>query len=155
MDTSAPALLFVAGNACVLPFWGAMLVAPGSRITERWLRSPWICAPFAIAYVLVFIASFGSLLEAARAPSFQSLVTLIGTPLGTNLAWLHYLTGDLFVGRWIYWDSRPRSIGRPWLTLVFLLGLTFCPIALLVYLVLRSRHPRSDQLVDPNADREG
>ncbi|HEV8551479.1 MAG TPA: ABA4-like family protein [Polyangiaceae bacterium] len=135
------AVLFFAGNACVLPFWGAMLVAPGSSVTERWLRSPWICAPFAAVYVLVFGASLGDLAKVARAPSFAAIAAMIGTPLGTNLAWLHYLTGDLFVGRWIYWDSRPRAIGRGWLALVFLLGLTFCPIALLSYLVLRARHP--------------
>lgn len=143
MDTSPLTLLFLAGNACVLPFWGAMLLAPGSQLTERWLRSPWICAPFALVYVLMFVANLNGLLAIARAPSFGGIVRLLGTPEGANLAWLHYLTGDLFVGRWIYWDTRGRAIGRAWLSLIFVLGLTFCPIALLAYLVLRALHPRA------------
>jgi len=154
MHPSAMALLFLAGNACVLPFWGAMLFAPDSRLTERWLRSPWICAPFAIVYVLVFIASFRSLAAIAHAPSFESIVNVMGTPLGTNLAWLHYLTGDLFVGRWIYLDSRQRAIPRSCLTLVLLFGLTFCPIGLLLYLVLRARSPRN-VIARSNVDPEG
>jgi len=128
--------LFLAGNAGVLPFWGAMLLGPAQPRAERLLRSPLICTPFAAVYLVLFVMSIGDLASALRAPSFAAVVALIGSPLGTNLAWFHYLTGDLFVGRWIYWDSRRRALKRPWLWLVFLLGLTFCPLALLLYLLL-------------------
>jgi len=131
--------LFLAGNAGVLPFWGAMLLSPANRRAERLLRSPLICVPFAAVYLALFIASLGDLASIARAPSFEAIVGLLGTPRGANFAWFHYLTGDLFVGRWIYWDSRRRAVERPWLWLVFVLGLTFCPLALLLYLALRAR----------------
>jgi hypothetical protein len=133
--------LFIAGNACVVPFWGAMLLPRGTGFAERWLRSPWICAPFAVVYLVLFVASLPDMIGALEAPGFGSVVKLIGTPLGTNWAWFHYLTCDLLVGRWIYWDSRRRAIARPWLWLVFLLGLTFCPLGLLLYLVLTAGAP--------------
>lgn len=141
LSLSPMALLFLAGNACVLPFWAAMLLPPRAAWAPRLLRSPWICAPFAAVYLALFVASAGALTALARAPSFEAIMRMIGSPLGTNLAWFHYLTGDLFIGRWIYWDSRGRDVKRPWLVVVFVLGLTFCPLSLLLYLVLRGPEP--------------
>jgi len=130
-------LLFLGANAAVLPFWGAMLVAPRAALTRRLLQPLWICLPFACAYLLLFLSQLGVLADTLRHPSFDAVVRLLGSPAGANLAWLHYLTGDLFVGRWIFWDSQLRPLSRVSMSVVYLLGLTFCPLALLLYLMLR------------------
>jgi hypothetical protein len=133
--------LFISSNACVLPFWLLMLFAPRAALTRRVLESPWICAPFALLYAALFVSQLGPLTAFARAPSFESIVGMIGTPAGLNLAWAHYLTFDLFVGRWIYFDSEGRTMNRGLMTVVFLLGLTFGPLGFLVYLLSRGHAP--------------
>jgi hypothetical protein len=134
-------LLFYLSNLAVLPFWALMIFAPGAPFTRRVLGSPWISAPFAVLYLVLFVSQLGALAHVATSPSFASVVATLSTPAGANLAWAHYLTFDLFVGRWIYFDSRDRAIHRALMVAIFLVGLTFGPLAFLLYLVVRRAHP--------------
>jgi len=134
-------IVFYASNLAVLPFWGLMILAPRWAFTRKVINSPCICVPFAVLYTVLFVLQLPMLLHTAALPTFASVQSAMCTRPGTNLAWAHYLTFDLFVGRWIFLDSRDRDIHRAVLTVVFLVALTFGPLAFLAYIVLRSRRP--------------
>jgi len=67
------------------------------------------------------------------------LLRLLATPEGTTIAWAHFLTFDLFVGRWVYLESRERDLSvwlmAPVLFFVLMLG----PLGLLLYFAVRGR----------------
>jgi hypothetical protein len=132
-------MVFQLSSLLVAPFWLLMIVLPCWRWTERIVGSPWIAAAPAVLYAAFVLPRAGEILE-----SFDSVVSvaaLIGTVDGATIAWLHFLAFDLFVGRWIYLDSRQNGVHplvtSPLLALTFLLG----PLGFLGYLLARSaRH---------------
>jgi hypothetical protein len=65
-------------------------------------------------------------------------MSLLGTPTGTTLAWAHFVAFDLFVGRWIYLDSRSRSYSAWGVSPILVLTLLIGPVGLLMYLGARS-----------------
>lgn len=133
-------LLFWLGNALVLPFWLLMIVLPGRPWTERVLRSPWVVAAPAALYVLLALPQLPALVATTvRDLSPDALAALLGTPAGAVLAWVHMLTFDLFVGRWIYFDSRARGPAARLTSAVLLLTLLMGPLGYAVYLLLCRR----------------
>ncbi|MCL4859521.1 MAG: DUF4281 domain-containing protein [Caldilineaceae bacterium] len=62
---------------------------------------------------------------------------LFGAPEATAVAWIHFLAFDLFVGRWIYLDSRTQGgsvwLASPCLFFTLMLG----PLGFLLYLAGR------------------
>jgi hypothetical protein len=132
-------LLFWLGNALVLPFWLLMIALPGRPWTARVLRAPWVVAAPATFYVLLALPQLPALAAATRDLSPAGLAALLGTPGGAVLAWVHMLTFDLFVGRWIYFDSRARAQAAPLTSAVLLLTAFMGPLGYGVYLLLRQR----------------
>jgi hypothetical protein len=59
-------------------------------------------------------------------------------PYFATLAWAHFLAFDLFVGRWIYLDSRERGSSAGLVAPALLLTLMLGPIGFLLYLALRA-----------------
>ena len=56
---------------------------------------------------------------------------------GATAAWAHFLAFDLFVGRWIYLDSRSRGTSD-WVTgPILFLTLLPGPLGLIVYFIAR------------------
>lgn len=132
--------LFQVGNLYIMPFWLLMIFLPTWRWTRRILGSVWTVVPVALLYavglVMTFTANPAGMAEIAN-PSLGGIATLLGTPQGAAVGWLHFLAFDLFVGRWAYLDSRSRGISA-WLvspTLFFVLMAG--PLGLLLFLAVR------------------
>lgn len=132
MDT-----LFQISNLIVMPFWLLIIALPHWGWTKRIVASPWIVAPAALLYAVLVLPGIGELLPALMNANLASIAAVLGTPEGATIGWIHFLAFDLFVGRWVYLDSRERGI-TAWVvspTLFFVL--MFGPLGFLIYLVER------------------
>jgi hypothetical protein len=144
MDT-----VFRFSNSLVLPFWALMILLPRWRWTERIMRSPLISVAPAALYAALIFPRLGEIWPAVARPTLTGVTALLGSPVGATIAWVHFLAFDLFVGRWIYLDSRERQ-ASPWLMAPLLfLTLMLGPAGFLLYLALRSVSP-----VVPVAEKE-
>lgn len=137
--------IFQLSNLLVVPFWFLIILLPHWQWTRRIMASPWVVGPAALLYALLVIPSLSTLLPLLASPQVASVAVLLGTPAGATIAWAHFVAFDLFVGRWVYLDSRERGITAwlvsPVLFLVFMLG----PLGLLLYLIVRTLLRRNAQ----------
>ena len=131
------AALFQFANLWIMPFWLLMIVLPHWNWTKRIIGSLWIVAPLLLAYALLVLPQALAVLPALLNPTIPGIAGLLGTPTGATIGWIHFLAFDLFVGRWVYLDSRTRQI-TAWVAspLLFLI-LMFGPFGLLLYLLVR------------------
>ena len=120
----------------VAPFWALMILAPGWRVTKRVVSSSWIAAPAALLYLALVLPQLATVLPAVLSPDLSSLTTLFSSPAAVTVAWVHFLSFDLFVGRWVYLDGWERGLS-PWVVspLLFLI-LMLGPIGFLGYLAV-------------------
>jgi hypothetical protein len=110
---SLPELLFTIGNIAIVPFWVLMILAPRWGWTERIMQSLWPVIVLAALYVLSLLSTafVGESVDMSQLTlDVHGIAYLLGSPVGAATAWLHLIAFDLFVGRWIYLDSRPRSL---------------------------------------------
>lgn len=132
MDT-----VFQIAGGFVLPFWAAMIFAPRARFTLVSMRSALPVLALAGLYAVLVLPRVGALWAELAQPRLPGMTALLGSPEGATIGWVHFLAFDLFVGRWIYLDSRDRSFS-PWvLGPVLLLTLMFGPLGLVAYSLLR------------------
>lgn len=147
--------LFSLSSLLVMPFWLLMLFAPGASITHRLLRSPLVALPPAIGYALLVLPRIGAVLPAVLRPELSSIAPLLGSHEGATIAWLHFLSFDLFVGRWVFLDARERGlrwyVTSPVLFFVLMLG----PLGFAAYLALRAVVPARGVTPGAPADRLG
>jgi hypothetical protein len=142
--------LFSISNLLVMPFWLLMIFVPRWPWAARIIRSPLIAVPPALVYagtVLPLVAQMGGDLFSSFG-TLSGVVSLLSTPQGSLIGWVHFLCFDLFTGRWAYLDAIDKKIPAllmaPVLFFIFMLG----PVGLLLYLVIRfivhtARHARS------------
>ena len=128
----------------VFPFWVLMIFVPKWSWTRRIVDSPLIATPAAVLYVVLLIPVFGDVLLGVLTPSLADIGSLLSSPRGTSIAWAHFLAFDVFVGRWVYLDSRDSNrnvfVMAPILFLVLMLG----PLGLLLYLGVRTLYRTSN-----------
>ncbi len=129
--------LFQVSNLLVLPIWLLMIVAPQWLPTKRIVGSSLIFVPITLLYSTLVLPSFLGLLPALMNPQLAVIQTLLGTPSGATIGWIHFLAFDLFVGRWMYHDSHTIGVQR-WiqtscLRATFMAG----PFGWLCYLIIR------------------
>lgn len=129
--------IFILINLLVLPFWFLMILLPRWRWTQRIIGSPLMVVPIAVLYVGLILSNLGPFLSGLFDPSLGGISRLLGTPAGATAAWAHLLAFDLFVGRWIYLDSREREIPAWLMAILLFLALMFGPLGLLLYLTVR------------------
>ena len=141
--------IFKLSGLIVLPFWGLMIFLPRWRATQRLMSSPLVSALPAALYAALVIPRIGEIWQAVSRPELSGVVALLGAPVGATIGWLHFLAFDLFVGRWIYLDSRERGV-TAWVTAPALfLTLMLGPCGFLLYLI--ARHTRGDLRTSENA----
>ncbi|WP_437610197.1 ABA4-like family protein [Sorangium sp. So ce834] len=127
----------------VLPFWALMIFLPRSRWTRRIMESPLVIVAPALLYTALVLPAIGEVLPIVNRPSLATVASLLGTPAGATIGWVHFLAFDLFVGRWVYLDSRDREIS-PWLMApVLYLTLMLGPMGFALYLAVRAVAERS------------
>lgn len=126
--------IFSLSNILVMPFWFLMIALPRWRWTERIIKSPWISAPVALLYAALVLPQLGSIWSALANPTLSAMTQMLGNPSATTIAWIHFLTFDLFVGRWAYLDGRKHNrhplLMAPILFFILMLG----PVGFLLYL---------------------
>jgi hypothetical protein len=141
--------VFELSNLFVLPFWLLMVFLPFWSVTRRVMATPWVVAPPALLYLITLLPVASMVLPEIINPVQARIASLLGTPTGTTLAWAHFVAFDLFVGRWIYHDSRSRGYSAWWVSPVLLLTLLVGPIGLLVYLTARTVIGGTDVVTNP------
>jgi hypothetical protein len=129
--------LFQMSNLLVMPFWFLMILLPFWSWTKRIIGSPWIAAPAALLYASLVLPQAGGLLGALANPQLAQIAALLGTPAGATIGWVHFLAFDLFVGRWVYLDSRERKLTAWLVSPILFVVLMFGPLGLLLYLLVR------------------
>jgi hypothetical protein len=130
--------IFRLSNVLVLPYWALVILLPRWRWTARIMRSTIVSAMQAGLYAVLALPRLGQIWPAVSRPTLSGIATLLGSPAGATIAWVHFLAFDLFVGRWIYLDSQERRIS-PWLMApVLFLTLMLGPAGFLSYLIVRS-----------------
>jgi hypothetical protein len=138
-------VLFDLANAYVMPFWLLMIFAPKWRWTRKILSSPWVLVPLAAAYLRLVGPQLVQTLPLLAKPELDPVRALLGTPEGTTVGWIHFLCFDLFVGRWIYLDSRTRNLSALLVSPVLFLTLMFGPVGWLVYFLITQRMKRMEE----------
>jgi hypothetical protein len=125
-----------------VPFWALMIVAPTWRWTQRIAGSPLIVLVPLVAYVIAVAPILPEFAAEMVNPSFDGVRDILGSANGTALAWAHLIAFDLFVGRWMYLDSRERRMPALLMAPVLILTILLSPFGLITYLALRTRwHP--------------
>ncbi len=118
-----------------VPFWALMIFAPTWRHTRVIIGSPWIMV--LTIWAIVAVPVLGALWSLVTSPSLAAITDAVADPALLTALWAQILAWDLFLGRWIYLDSRERGIS-PLLMGPLLVGtILLSPIAFPIYLVLR------------------
>ena len=140
-------VLFLLTFAVAAPFWALMILLPRWSWTARIVGSPLIVLPPVLTYAVVVLSSLGEVLPAVASPTLGGVRDVLGTADGATAGWAHMIAFDLFVGRWVYRDSRERLISAWLMAPVLALTLLVGPLGLLTYLAIRA------QFKLPAADR--
>jgi hypothetical protein len=129
--------LFDLAFLAALPFWSLIILVPGWAWTKRIIASPLIVlAPLAV-YLIIVAPILGPLATEMVQPDLAGVQSLLSTPRGTATVWAHLIAFDLFIGRWIYLDSRERRIHPLLMAPLLVLTILLSPFGLLTYLALR------------------
>lgn len=130
--------LFQVTFLLAVPFWALMIFAPTWSGTRRVISSPWIMAPPLIVYLAQALPVFGDLWTAVSRPSLSVLQAFLSTPAGAGAIWAQVIAWDLFIGRWMYLDSRERGVHPLVMAPILVLTILLSPIGALLYLVVRA-----------------
>jgi Domain of unknown function (DUF4281) len=134
-------LFFGLSALVVAPFWLMMIGLPSLSLTRTVINSPLILLPLPLLYTVLLVANWGLVLYLIDHPTLTGLAVTLYTPAGALIAWVHVLALDLFVGRWIYLDSRDRRIPALGVVPVLWLTLLAGPAGLMFYLLFRPLVP--------------
>jgi hypothetical protein len=144
-----PQLLFTLTFPLAAPFWALMILAPGWSVTRRIIGSPLVAVPPMLVYAVLVVPQFATVFPAVVSPELAGVATLLGTPAGAAAGWAHFIAFDLFVGRWIYLDSRERGIHPLVMAPVLVLTILLAPLGLVAHLLLRALLPARREAPQP------
>jgi Domain of unknown function (DUF4281) len=126
------------------PFWALMVLAPRWAVTAKVVASPLIVVPPALVYLALAVANLPELWAVVSAPALGPLAEFLGTPEGTALGWAHFIAWDLFIGRWMYRQSRELDVHPLVMAPILLVTILASPLGMLLFLpvrALRARRP--------------
>jgi hypothetical protein len=115
-----------------------MILVPGWSWTRRIIGSPLIVlVPLAVyfATVATILPSFA---REMLSPDLAGVQAIVATPQGTALVWAHLIAFDLFIGRWMYLDSRELNIHPLLMAPILVLTILLSPFGLTLYLMIRT-----------------
>jgi Domain of unknown function (DUF4281) len=148
----SPQALFALAFPLAVPFWALMIFAPGWSWTRRIIASPLIVVPPLLVYVALLVPQFAAFAGPVVSADLPGLAAVLGTPAGAAAIWAHAIGFDLFVGRWMYLDSREREVHPLVMAPILVLTILLSPLGLLAYLALRTLLPtrtRVDEMSSP------
>lgn len=135
--------MFWLGTISVLPFWFLIIFFPRWSVTRQIMKSvlPLILpASVHTAFIVMLLQSRSDLKDDYSALFPLSAGKVIGKMTERDMAtvsWLHMLPGDLFIGRWLYLDSRKRDYSPWFASLLLVVTWTSGSIGFVFYLLLR------------------
>ena len=138
--------LFTVTFYLAAPFWALMILAPGWSWTRRIVSSPLILVPCLVVYGILAVPLFGELWVTFAQPTLDGVRALLSSEVGTAIVWAQVIAWDLFLGRWMYLDSRDRRISPFVMAPVLVFTILLSPFGLAAYLLLRvplTRRPMS------------
>lgn len=130
--------IFNLSNLFVMPFWLLMILLPQWRWTQRIMATFWPIVILSALYTLLLISQIGGAAGDLLNPTLGGIAALLSTPAGATTGWVHFLAFDLFVGRWVYLDSRERGVSAWLVSPALLFVLLAGPLGLLLYLLVRT-----------------
>ena len=130
-------IAFYTFSAAVTPIWLLMIFAPRWPMTHKIIKSLWIVVPFMLAYAVLEIPNALPDLPLLVRPHLPSIMKLLGTEPAATLAWLHFIAADLFVGRWVFLDSREHNMNIWLMGPILFFNSMLCPFGFVLYLIAR------------------
>lgn len=118
-------------NGIILIPWLCMIIIPRSKITDWLIKTSSFSILMAVVYLFCFIVFFGT--GDGGMGSIKDLSTAFQVPGIVLLAWVHYLSFDLFVGGWIFLDAKAKNINHFVLIPCLIFSLMAGPVGLLIY----------------------
>ncbi len=122
-------------NGIVLIPWILMWVAPRWNITQGILNFGLFSLLMAVLYLVCLILYLGE--GGGSMGSIADLSTSFQHPGIVLLAWIHYLSFDLFVGAWILRDSQRCGMHHLIVLPCLIFSLMLGPVGLLLYWLLK------------------
>ncbi|CAM3618457.1 ABA4-like family protein [Kibdelosporangium persicum] len=129
--------LFQLSFSLAAPFWALMILAPGWSVTRRVIGSPLIIAPIAVLYLVIAIPRLAEVLPLVTGPTLPGLQEAMAEGGAATLVWAHIIAFDLFVGRWMYLESRSR-VHPLVMAPILLVTILLAPIGFLLFLAVRT-----------------
>jgi hypothetical protein len=120
------------------PFWALMIFVPGWRWTKRIAGSPFIVVPSLLVYFAAVAPILPSFAAEMLRPDRAGVQDIVGSVDGTTLVWAHLIAFDLFIGAWMYRDSRERGIHPLVMGPILVLTILLSPFGLTAYLLVRA-----------------
>jgi hypothetical protein len=143
--------LFQLAFLVTAPFWALMIITPTWRWAHRIVSSPLLILPPLVIWAIAIRPVFGDFASEMLNPDLAGVRTLFADDTVVAAVWAQVLAWDLFVGRWIYLDSRERRIHPLIMAPVLVLTILLSPIGAPLYLLLRSVLPARQPVLTPAA----
>ena len=131
-------LNFTLFSTLVGPVWLMMILAPKWHVTLKLMQSQAIIVLFMLPYAILAIPRMASVLPLFMLPKLPAIMELLGSQSGAALAWLHFIGVDLFVGRWIYLDSRKNGMNVALMAPILFFTAMLCPFGFILYSIARA-----------------
>ena len=129
--------LFELAFLVVVPFWALMILAPGWRWSQRVAGSVYITLPALVVWAFAIAPVLPDFAAEMLNPDLDGVRTLFADDDVVAAVWAQVLAWDLFVGRWMYLDSRERRIHPLAMAPVLVLTILLSPIGMPLYFALR------------------
>lgn len=133
------AVLFDLAFYVTVPFWALMVFAPTWSWTHRIVSSPWIVLPPLAVWAVLGVPRLPELWALFTTPTVEKLTAFAADGAGITLIWAQVIAWDLFIGRWMYLESRRLGIHPLIMGPLLVFTILLSPIGLPVFLVLRAR----------------
>lgn len=130
--------VFVLVLVAAAPVWALMIFAPSWAWTRRIVSSPWSAMPPLVFWFVFALPNFAALLPALLQPTLGAWQELMTDPAALTALWAQVIAWDLFLGRWMYLDSRERGIRPVVMGPLLVLTILLSPVIVPVYLILRN-----------------
>lgn len=126
------------------PFWALMILAPTWSLTRRVSASPLIVLPAVAVNLVLLLPLLADFWPVVTRPSLEGLQRLATNPDALAALWAQIIAWDLFVGRWMYLDSRERGLHPLVMAPMLVFTILLSPIAVPLYLLLRLTGRRAE-----------
>lgn len=132
-----PSTLFTLSFTVAAPFWALMILLPAWSFTARVARSPLIVLPAVAVNLVLMVPLLADFWPVVTQPSLSGLQDLVANPQALAALWAQIIAWDLFVGRWMYLDSRELGVHPLLMAPVMVFTILLSPLAVPLYLLLR------------------